>query len=384
MIGDALLLKVAERLRACVREGDTVARLGGDEFVVLQANVSETSEVAVLANYILKEVSAAYEINGNPILIGTSIGIAMAPRDGASMDELIGHADLALYRAKAEGRNDYCLYDAEMGKAAVERRVLERELRDGIVREEFELFYQPWINIATGRIAGCEALIRWRHPTRGLLGPGEFIGVAEETGLIVQLGDWVLRRACVEATRWPVHVKVAVNLSAAQFIGGNLTDTVRQALGQSGLAPRRLELEITETMFLGDQDRTLRILQELHDHHISIALDDFGTGYSSLTYLRQYPIDRIKIDRAFVAEMTTSPNCAAIIAAVAGLGRSLGVDITAEGIETKDQFVMLRAAGCTEGQGFLIGRPQPVAEIARTLSSGVPGAIGGWTGAVAP
>jgi diguanylate cyclase (GGDEF)-like protein len=379
MVGDALLRKVAERLRQCVCDIDTVARLGGDEFVVLQANVSETTEVAVLANHILKAVSAPYELNGSPVLVGASIGIAMASRDGASMDELLGHSDLALYRAKAEGRNGFCFYDADMGKAALERSNLERELRDGIAREEFELFYQPWINIGTGRIAGCEALIRWRHPTRGLLAPAAFIGVAEETGLIVKLGDWVLRRACAEATRWPTHVKIAVNLSAAQFISGNLTDTVRQALSQSGLSARRLELEITETMFLGDQDRTLRTLTELHDQSISIALDDFGTGYSSLTYLRHYPINRIKIDRAFVAEMTTSPNCAAIIAAVVSLGRSLGVDITAEGVETHDQFVMLRAAGCTEGQGYLISRPRSAAAIAETLSTVSAGSsISGW------
>jgi diguanylate cyclase (GGDEF)-like protein len=379
MIGDALLRKVAERLRQCVRAGDTVARLGGDEFVILQAAVSETADVANLANHILKSVVAPYEVNGSPVMVGTSIGIAMAPRDGATMDDLLGHADLALYRAKADGRNDFCFYDVEMGKAALDRVRLERELRDGIAQGEFELFYQPWVNIATGRIAGCEALLRWRHPTRGLLGPGAFVSVAEETGLIVQLGDWVLQRACADAARWPAHVKVAVNLSAAQFIGGNLTDTVHRAVSRSGLESKRLELEITETMFLGDQERTLRTLQDLHDIGICIALDDFGTGYSSLTYLRHYPIGRIKIDRAFVAEMTTSPNCAAIIAAVVGLGRSLGVDITAEGIETHDQFVMLRAAGCSEGQGYLISRPQPAADIARALSSSSAGSsFSGW------
>jgi diguanylate cyclase (GGDEF)-like protein len=383
MIGDELLRKVAERLGQRVGASDTVARLGGDEFVVLQAEITEVAEVRRLAQDILQAVTAPYEINGSPVLIGTSIGIAMAPRDGASMDELLSHADLALYRAKAEGRNTFWFYDAAMGQAALERGRLEHELRDAIAKEQFELYYQPWISIATGRIAGCEALLRWRHPMRGLLGPQEFVGVAEETGLIVQLGDWVLRQACSEAANWPAQVKIAVNLSAAQFIGGNLAETVHQAVSSSRLAARRLELEITETMFLGDQERTLRALQALHDQNINIALDDFGSGYSSLTYLRQYPIDRIKIDRAFVAEMTTNPNCAAIIAAVVSLGRSLGVDVTAEGIETHDQFVMLRAAGCTEGQGYLFGRPQSAADIRKTLSAvGAGTASSGWNVAI--
>jgi diguanylate cyclase (GGDEF)-like protein len=369
MIGDSLLRKVAERLGECAGQGDTVARLGGDEFVVLQENVSTPTEAATLANHILHAVSAPYDVNGNSIVVGTSVGIAMAPRDGADMDALLNHADLALYRAKDQGRNCFCFYDAEMGRAALARGTLEMELREAIAREEFELYYQPWINMSTGRITGCEALLRWRHPTRGLLAPATFIEVAEETGLIVQLGDWVLRQACLDAACWPPHIKVAVNLSAAQFVSGNLVGAVFNAIARSGLDTQRLELEITETMFLGDKDRVLRLLQELHNQHISIALDDFGTGYSSLTYLRHYPIDRIKIDRAFVAEMATSPNCAAIIAAIVSLGRSLGVDITAEGIETHDQFVMLRAAGCTEGQGYLFSRPQSAGDIANAWAT---------------
>jgi len=302
--------------------------------------------------------------------IGISIGIAFAPQDGMDVDQLLGNADLALYRAKSGGRNAFCFFNADIEKAALERHRLERELPAALEKDEFELFYQPWITFADGTFSGCEALLRWRHPQRGIIGPGEFIAIAEDIGMIGRLGDWVLRRACRDAAGWPQPLKVAVNLSAAQFMTGDLYGTVMGALAGSGLAPQRLELEITETLLLDDYEGTLTTLHRLRNHGIGIALDDFGTGYSSLTYLRQFPFDRIKIDQTFVAEMMTRTDCAAIVMAVAGLGRSLGVDITAEGIELPEQLMMLRAAGCTDGQGYLICRPQPADDIAEIVSAG--------------
>jgi diguanylate cyclase (GGDEF)-like protein len=368
--GDVLLQQVAGRLRQCVRDVDTVARVGGDEFVVLQANVELPADVTQLANRILRAVSEPYDVSGNPVVISASIGIAIAPSNGASRDKLLSHADLALYRAKSNGRNDFSFFDIEMEQAAVKRSNLELELRTALARDAFELWYQPWVNIITGRIVGCEALLRWRHPVRGLLAPMEFIPIAEETGLIGRLGDWVLRRACQDAASWPQDIKLAVNLSAAQFIGGNLYGTILNALADSGLEAKRLELEITETLIVDDYEGTRETLSQLRCHGISIALDDFGTGYSSLTHLRQLLFNRIKIDKSFVAEMTTSADCAAIVSAVIALGDRLGVSITAEGIETADQLAILRAAGCTEAQGFLFSKPRPVAEILELLSAG--------------
>jgi diguanylate cyclase (GGDEF)-like protein len=369
--GDVLLQQVAARLRHCVREVDTVARVGGDEFVVLQANVARADEAAPLAARILQSLSALYDIDGNPVAISASIGIAMAPADGATTDKLLSHADLALYRAKGKGRNAFCFFDMEMAEVALNRSALEVELRDALARDEFELWYQPWVNITSGQIGGCEALLRWRHPVRGLLGPMDFIPIAEETGLIGRLGHWVLRRACRDAAGWPPDIKLAVNLSAAQFIGGNLYETVLDVLAESGLAANRLELEITETLIIEDYDGTREALSRLRRHGISIALDDFGTGYSSLTHLRLLLFNRIKIDKSFIAEMTTRTDCVAIVSAVIALGYSLGVSITAEGVETAEQLLMLRAAGCTEVQGYLFSRPKPASEILANLSAGM-------------
>jgi diguanylate cyclase (GGDEF)-like protein len=368
-VGDELLRQLAERLKGCVGDIDTVARVGGDEFVVLQSRASRMDEAGALARRIQQCVGEPYRVAGSHMSIGVSIGIALAPQDGMGVDQLLGNADLALYRAKAGGRNTFCFFDADIEKAALERNRLERELPQALERNEFELFYQPWITFANGDFSGCEALLRWRHPEHGIIGPAEFIAIAEDIGMIGRLGDWVLRRACRDAVGWPRPLKVAVNLSAAQFMTGDLFGTVMAALEASGLPPQRLELEITETLLLDDYEGTLAILHRLRDRGVSIALDDFGTGYSSLTYLRQFPFDRIKIDQTFVAEMTTRADCAAIVMAVAGLGRSLGVDITAEGIESSDQLMMLRAAGCTDGQGYLICRPQPANLIAEIISS---------------
>jgi diguanylate cyclase (GGDEF)-like protein len=367
--GDLLLLQVADRLRGCTREIDTAARVGGDEFVVLQSNVAGPADAAALAKRILHAINAPYDINGNPVAISASIGIALAPSDGATTGQLLGHADLALYRAKSNGRSDFCFFDAEMSRTATERANLELELRDALGRDEFELRYQPWVNVATGTIVGCEALLRWRHPQRGLINPMEFIPATEENGLIGRLGDWVLRRACRDAVGWPSHIALAINLSAAQFIGGNLCETVLDALAQSGLEATRLELEITETLIIHDYEGPREALRQLRGHGIAIALDDFGTGYSSLTHLRQLEISRLKIDKSFVAEMTTRADCAAIVAAVIALGNSLGIRITAEGVETPDQLAMLKAAGCTEAQGYLFSRPKPAAEIREALSN---------------
>jgi diguanylate cyclase (GGDEF)-like protein/PAS domain S-box-containing protein len=368
--GDEMLRHVAERLRQCAGGDCTIARVGGDEFVILVAGSENANENArTLAVKVLQLVAAPYELNGTLVSAGASIGIAVAPRHGGNFDELFGHADLALYRAKSEGRNHFRFFDPDMGKAALERGKLELEMRAALENDQFELHYQPCVDISDGNIVGCEALVRWRHPVRGLISPAEFIPIAEEIGLIGPLGDWVLAHGCEQAARWPRPLKLAVNLSAAQFIGAGLYDTVQKALATSRLAPERLELEITESLLIDDYEGSLAILLRLREQGIGIALDDFGTGYSSLTYLRQFPFDRIKIDRGFVAEITTRSDCAAIVSAVAGLGRSLGIRITAEGIETHDQLVMVRAAGCTEAQGFLFGRPVPASELARILAT---------------
>jgi predicted signal transduction protein with EAL and GGDEF domain len=316
-----------------------------------------------------------YEVD--EVAVGASIGVALAPRDGMNFDELFGHSDLALYRAKSEGRNHFRFFDPEMGRAAMERGMLELDLREALERGQFDVHYQPCIDLVSGEIVCCEALIRWRHPVRGLINPAEFIPIAEEIGLIGRIGDWVLDRACEQAASWPRQVKTAVNLSAAQFIAGDLFDAVQKALVRSGLAPERLELEITESLLIDDNDGSLATLHRLRELGVRIALDDFGTGYSSLTYLRQFPFDRIKIDKGFVAEITNRRDCAAIVSAVAGLGRSLGISITAEGIETRDQLVMVRAAGCTDAQGFLFGRPVSAADIVRLLTTRSPEHIRG-------
>jgi diguanylate cyclase (GGDEF)-like protein len=366
--GDVLLRQVSDRLKQCARGVDTVARVGGDEFVMLQTNVAQPTDVTILARRILQSVSAPYDVGGNPVVISASVGIAVGPSDGTSTDKLLSHADLALYRAKANGRNDFCFFDNEMEQTALNRNRLELELRDALANDEFELWYQPWFSVTSGRIVGCEGLVRWRHPKRGLLGPAQFLSIAEESGLIGRLGDWVLRRGCQDAGNWPQDVRLAINLSAAQFIGGTLYGTVMEALAESGLAATRLELEITETLIIDDFEGTREALSRLRSRGISIALDDFGTGYSSLTHLRQLLFDRIKIDKSFIAEVTTRAECAAIVSAVIALGNSLGVGVTAEGVETHDQLTLLRAAGCTEVQGYYFSRPIPAAQILQRLS----------------
>jgi diguanylate cyclase (GGDEF)-like protein len=363
-VGDELLKVVARRLVACLRETDTVARLGGDEFAVLAAAEGDQREAAIAtANKLLEAVSASYSFDGHRLDIATSVGIALAPDHGTDVDQLIKSADLALYKAKVGGRNTYRLFEAAMGADADARRALEVDLRNALARDEFELHYHPIVDIRTNEIANVEALIRWRHPERGAISPGDFIPLAEESGLINPIGEWVLRRACADAALWPPQFKVAANLSPVQFRRGNLVEIISRILTGSGLSPQRLMLEITESVLMQGSSENLEILHQLRKLGISIVLDDFGTGYSSLSYLRLFPFDQIKIDRSFVSELSSNADCAAIVSAVASLGRSLQIDTVAEGVETEDQLVLARASGCTHAQGFLFGRPCPVSEL---------------------
>jgi diguanylate cyclase (GGDEF)-like protein len=368
-VGDALLNAVAARLHDCLTDSDTVARLGGDEFAIVQlCGNCEPTAVAALASQIVEIVAAPYDIDGHHLVIGVSIGIAMAPDDGDNPDELLKRADLALYRAKADGRGTYRFFEAGMDARAQARRLMELDLRAALRREEFEVYYQPIFDLASDETAAFEALARWNHPERGLIQPGQFIPIAEETGLIVQLGDWVLRRACREAAGWSKPASVAVNLSPVQFRNPNLAASVKSALVESGLPPHRLELEITESVLLQNSESTRAVLLELREHGVKISLDDFGTGYSSLSYLRSFPFDKIKIDRSFVSELASSDDSMAIIRAVTGLGKSLGMVTTAEGVETAEQLALLRREGCTQAQGYLFSKPRPAPEVERLLS----------------
>jgi diguanylate cyclase (GGDEF)-like protein len=356
-VGDNLLQAVAERLRNGLRETDTVARLGGDEFAIVQTAIASPIDAIDLADRLMGIIGAPFEIAGHQIVVGASIGIALAPPDGIGADQLLKSADLALYRAKLEGRGVYRLFRADMDAAMQARRVLELDLRHALQAGEFELFFQPQIDLSTRRIAGFEALLRWRHPTKGLVPPDRFIPLAEETGMIVPIGEWVLREACSAATAWPDDLRVAVNLSAVQFKSRNLVSAVAGSLSGSGLQPNRLELEITETVMLQDTDITLATLHQLRARGVQIAMDDFGTGYSSLSYLTRFPFDRIKIDQSFVRELGTRTDCITIVRAVTTLGHDLGIAITAEGVETEQQLDALERAGCTEVQGYLFSPP---------------------------
>ena len=364
-VGDALLRAVTGRLRACARGKDVVARLGGDEFaVVLPAPAGTPEGAAGFAGRALEALAEPFLIEGHQLLAGASVGIAVAPADGADADTLLRRADMALYRAKAEGRAAWRFFEPALDAQLQERRALEADLRRAVRERRFELHYQPLVRTPTGSVSGVEALLRWRRADGGLVPPADFIPLAEETGLIVPIGDWVLRTACAEVARWPSGtIGVAVNLSPAQFRRGDLVGSVRAALAASGLGPGRLELEITESVLLEDDRSTLDTLRSLRALGVRIAMDDFGTGYSSLGYLRRFPFDKIKIDRSFVREMARDANCMAIVRAVVSLGATLGATITAEGVETPEQFDLLREIGCEEAQGFLFGRPKPGAEV---------------------
>jgi diguanylate cyclase (GGDEF)-like protein len=365
-IGDALLRTVTERLLGCVREHDTISRLGGDEFAIIQIAHSQ-ADAAALARRIVETISQPYELDAHHVVIGASIGIAVAPDDGREPDELLKHADLALYRAKADGRGRYSFFEPGMDALMQVRRRLELGLRKALAEGEFELFYQPLINLETNDIGVFEALLRWHHPERGLVAPGEFIPVLEEMGLIVRVGEWILEQACRQAMAWPSSVKVAVNLSSLQFNSPNLVGAVARALTDAGLAASRLELEITESVLLRDDKGTLATLHRLKDLGVKIVMDDFGTGYSSLSYLRSFPFDKIKIDRSFVHDLPEREDSLAIVRAVTSLGESLHMTTTAEGVETADQLARLRAEGCTEVQGYLFSPAVPASETARLL-----------------
>ena len=362
--GDTLLRVVAERLMVSVRKGDMVARLGGDEFAILQSGQDDRHDSAVaLARRLVTAISAPYQIEGQQVLIGASVGIALAPEHGTVLERLLKSADLALYSAKSQGASGHQLFEPELERKVRLRHALAAELRHAIAQGEFELHYQIVVDAVTQDACGVEALVRWRHPQRGMVAPDAFIPIAEETGLIVPLGEWVLRTACLTATRWPADIKVAINLSPVQFGKGSLVDIVAGALAESGLAPERLELEITESVLLRNSSENLSILHQLKKLGLSIVLDDFCTGYSSLAYLRMFPFDKVKIDRSFVAEMTTRADSAAIVCAVTGLTRTLNILATAEGVETQDQCELLRAAGCDLLQGYLFGRPCAASEL---------------------
>ena len=362
--GDALLKQTADRLKASLRETDVVARLGGDEFAIIQAAEPDQRGAAIeLAKRIIALISAPYDINGSTVSIGTSIGIAMASAAGTDPDTLMKQADLALYRTKSDGRNGYCFFDERMTADADARRQLEADLRDAISRGEIDVHYQPILHVKTRKLFGMEALARWRHPRKGFIPPMEFIPLAEETGLIVPLGEWVLRKACAAATLWPPDVKVAVNISAVQFGKSDLLDVVTRTLGETGLPAERLELEITESALLENQAAALATLQQLKGLGITISLDDFGTGYSSLRYLTTFPIDKIKIDKSFTQNIIHRADCAAVVASVLALGSGLDVATVAEGVETRQQFDILRASGVKYVQGYLFGAPCPAAEI---------------------
>jgi diguanylate cyclase (GGDEF)-like protein len=366
-VGDALLRAVANRLRDCLRECDTVARLGGDEFAIVQAPLRRVEDAVTLAQRLIEALSEPYELAGHQVVIGASVGIALAPADAAGAGELLKMADLALYRAKTNGRGTFRLFEPGMDTEMQARRVLELDLRRAIAGGEFELHYQPLVNLSSGRVAALEALARWRHPRRGLLLPGEFIPLAEKTGLIVPLGAWALRQACADAARWPADTCVSVNVSAVQIKGPGLVEAVLGALAASTLRPERLELEITEAALLTDTDAALATLRELRALGVRIAMDDFGTGYSSLSYLRKFPFDKIKIDRSFVRDIETCADSTAIVRAVTGLGANLGIATVAEGVETLAQLDRLRAEGCDQVQGYYFSRPVPAADVAAII-----------------
>ena len=373
-IGDAVLCEGARRLRQSVRDFDLVARLGGDEFAIIQRNVDDLAAVTALASRLVEIMAQPFRVNDHDIVIGASIGIAVSAADQRDDARLLRNADLALDRAKQDGGGVWRVFVPEMDAAAQSRRTLEADLRLALDRDEFELFYQPLVSLAERRVKGFEALIRWRHPISGLVAPDRFIPLAEEVGLIVPIGEWVLRTACAEAMRWPINVGVAVNLSPIQFMQstatGNIAEQVEAALRDTGLSPARLELEITESLLLQESEPTVAALHRLRALGVRISLDDFGTGYSSLRYLNSFPFDKLKIDKSFVRGLPDGADSSAIVRAIAGLGLSLGIATTAEGVETFEQLQQLIADGCTEVQGYFFSPPRPASEVPRLLEDG--------------
>jgi diguanylate cyclase (GGDEF)-like protein len=374
--GDKLLKTVAERLGGLVRDTDTIARMGGDEFVIVQAPIADPADATSLAQRVIRLLSDPYDIDGHQAVIGASVGISVGPLDGTSPDKLLRNADLALYRAKGDGRGTFRFFEPVMDLQMQTRRVMEQDLRKALPAGEFELHYQPVVNLASKEISGFEALIRWNHPSKGLISPASFIPLAEEIGFIVPMGEWVINQACTTAAQWPENLNIAVNISAVQFRNPGLMQVITGALAASGLNPARLEIEITETVLLHNKEATLAVLHQLRALGIRIAMDDFGTGYSSLTYLQSFPFDKIKIDRSFVKDITENSGSLNIVRAVAALANGMGMTATAEGVETTEQLERISSEGCTEMQGFLFSRPLPAREIERLFLAGHQSASG--------
>ncbi|WP_407120519.1 EAL domain-containing protein [Bradyrhizobium sp. STM 3561] len=376
-VGDELLKAIAGRLRGCLKQGDLIARLGGDEFAVIQTGIASSADVLSFVTRIYQAIRQPYHCLGHQLSTDASIGIALAPQDGADLDQLIKNADLAMYGAKAEGRRTHRFFEPAMDASAKARLSMELDLRQALVNGGFEIHYQPLVDLRTNEVSGCEALLRWRHPERGMVSPAEFIPIAEDTGLITELGDWVLRMACNEAATWPAHVRVAVNVSPVQLKCDTLALRIAGALAASGLDPRRLELEITEAVLIRDDEAALSILHQLRSIGVRIALDDFGTGYSSLSYLKRFPFDKIKIDRCFVADIAETSGAPVIVQAVVNIAAVSNMTTVAEGVETEAQRDMLRALGCTQMQGYLFSAPKPASEVRRLFGpgDGLPGTL---------
>jgi diguanylate cyclase (GGDEF)-like protein len=366
--GDALLRQVAQRLRECVRETDVVARMGGDEFAVVQRNAPQPGGATRLAQRIIEVLSTPFSVEGHVVHIGTSIGVALAPHDGEDPESLQRHADLALYGAKCDGRCTMRFFESAMNQRIEARRGLENDLRQAIEQGHLALAYQPRFSLVHGGVVGVEALLRWHHPQRGMVPPSDFIALAEEAGLIVPIGRWVLEQACRDALAWPRHVVVAVNLSVVQLLRGHATQDVAQALASTGLPARRLELEVTESTMMKDPSVVLACLHALRDKGVRVAMDDFGTGYSSLSHLRSFPFDHLKIDRSFVRDAPERADLRAIICGVATLAQGMNMQTTVEGVETQAQMGAVRDLGCDAVQGFLVGRPMPVQQLVQVIS----------------
>lgn len=362
-IGDLLLLDVARRISALLEPEDIVARFGGDEFVILKAKLRQALDAGALADRLVAALGAPYEINGQRVLVGVSVGIALAPENGDRADDLLRNSDLALYRAKGDGKGRFRYFTDEMNTVMQARRLLEVDLREALERRQLEVHFQQLVDIVSGQIVSCEALVRWNHRKRGYVAPVDFLPLAEETGLIVQLGEFVLREACAEAASWTPDIAVAVNLSAVQFRATDLVSVVTAAFADSGLSANRLELEITETLLMDQKDEVVKTLATLRDLGVRIPLDDFGTGYSSLAYLSSFLFDKIEIDRSFVRDVTNCADSAAIIRAITSLAGTLGMSTTAEGVESVEELEWLRDQGCREGQGYLFSRPVPARDL---------------------
>ena len=371
-VGDALLKQVAKRLRHAVREGDTVARVGGDEFTIVLQEIGRPDEAAAVAKKVIRTVADPIEVNGHKLYVTTSIGVTVYPRDGEDAETLLKNADAAMYRAKGEGRNCYQMATSELNRTTQERMLLESGLHQAMETGEFAVHYQPQIDLETMQLAGMEALLRWNHPERGVIGPTEFIALAEERGMILLIGDWVLREACREAKRFHDRglrtLRVSVNISARQFRDESLLWTVESALGESGLDPRALELEITESVAMEDVDQTMATLTELRRSGVSIAIDDFGTGHSALSYLKRFPFDALKIDKSFIKDLPGGYADSAIVASVIQLANGLGIRVVAEGVETAEQLEFLREHGCREVQGFYFSQAVEASEIVKLIT----------------